>query len=166
MAYTVLSNSSKNTYYSPITYGVGSVSPNSGVNLQNYLNTYIKEIVETLYPVGSHYITTGNENPGITFGYGTWTKLDAGLTLLGTSEAYTLGATGGEATHKLTVAEMPSHRHGIGRITHSGYTGSDGPDDVGRGSTSSSYYTTNSGGDAAHNNLQPYIQVIVWKRTA
>lgn len=166
MPYTVLTNSEKDAYYSPITYGVACASPTSGVNLQDYLDTYTKEILSNLYPIGSHYITISGEDPNVIFNWGTWEKLSANLTLLGANSTYPLGSTGGEATHKLTIAEMPSHRHGIGRITHSGYTGSDGLADVGRGTASSSYYTSYTGGDGAHNNLQPYIKVIVWKRTA
>lgn len=162
----VLSTNDKKTYYSPITYGVACVSPEEEKNLQEYLEVYTQEIVDALYPIGSHYISLSDDNPNNLFGYGTWEMLDENLTLLGANSTYALGSTGGEATHKLTIAEMPSHRHGIGRITHSGYTGSDGPDDVGRGNTSSSYYTSYTGGDGAHNNLQPYIKVIVWKRTA
>ena len=39
-----------------------------------------------------------------------WTKIE-GRFLLGASSAYKVNSIGGEATHKLTVNEMPSHTH-------------------------------------------------------
>ena len=86
-----------------------------------------------------------------------------GRTLVGVdssqSEFATLGQTGGEKAHTLTVAEMPSHRH---RITSNGTRniGAAGTA-VGKeflGSNTYEDYTTDlNGGDGAHNNLQPYI---------
>lgn len=71
------------------------------------------------------------------------------------SDFGTLGQSGGEKTHQLIVAEMPSHTHTY-----------NSPPSPGAGDTGSSYsgtptgqVTGSSGGDQAHNNLQPY-QVI------
>ena len=44
------------------------------------------------------------------YGGTTWVKIE-GKFLLGQSSSYTINSTGGEATHKLTVSEMPSHTH-------------------------------------------------------
>lgn len=38
----------------------------------------------------------------------------AGRFLLGCNSTYPAGSTGGEATHKLTIDEMPSHYHTLG----------------------------------------------------
>lgn len=162
--YTVLSKPSNSSYLSPITYGSAVSSPIEGTNLQEYLNSYLSSLMDTLYPIGSHYITTSIENPAVLFNYGVWEKVAAGNTLLGANDTYPLGSTGGEATHTLTVAEMPSHYHGTTRTTHSRNGSNDGTKDYGRPSTSSGVSTGATGGGQAHNNMQPYIKVIVWKR--
>ncbi|UVY48280.1 MAG: tail-collar fiber protein [Bacteriophage sp.] len=66
-------------------------------------------------PVGSIYQSTIATGPDKLFG-GTWEAMPAGSVLLAQGESdwgttYEAGSTGGEATHQLTVGEMPSHNH-------------------------------------------------------
>ena len=103
------------------------------------------------------------------WGGGTWTRIAQGRTLVGLDENdndfKTVGNTGGEKTHKLTVDEMPSHHHFIG-----GYSNDSGSKYYYIFKSSNTSYgsknTSDVGGDQAHNNLQPYLVTYIWRRTA
>lgn len=124
------------------------------------------------YPVGSVYTSISSTNPATLLGVGTWVAFGAGRTLVGLdasqTEFDTVEETGGSKTHTLTEAEMPSHTHTYKYSNQSqvqliGSTITDISEVDEGGSTR----TTNStGGGGAHNNLQPYITVYFWKRTA
>ena len=121
--------------------------------------------LDMFYPVGSIYMTADSTfNPSATFG-GTWTKIE-GKVLLGAGGAYTIGNEGGEATHTLTVAEMPSHNHQLYDQVAVKYSG--GGAALASGSTAA--WATESvnyaGGGGAHNNMPPYRVVNIWQRTA
>lgn len=83
---------------------------------------------------------------------------------VGAGEGYGLGAVGGEATHTLTVDEMPSHRHSYTvNIQHvdgeqvSGESLTSGLQAGGRRRYSDN--TDYKGGSQPHNNMQPYTVV-------
>lgn len=75
----------------------------------------LQTIIDTIYPVGSVYISTNNLSPNVIFG-GKWQQIKDTF-LLGAGDDYSIGTTGGEESHKLTVNEMPSHNHGSKSLT-------------------------------------------------
>lgn len=120
-------------------------------------------IVNLIYPIGSIYISVNSVSPSILFG-GTWEQLKDRF-LLGSGDTYTAGTTGGEATHTLTIEEMPSHTHSGVRRSSVGVTGTKSTGSS--ASTNSTTYDTDAtGGGQAHNNMPPYLAVYMWKRIA
>ncbi len=66
-------------------------------------------LLDYCYPVGSLYWSKNATNPSTLFG-GTWTQVKDKF-VLAAGDSYKAGSTGGEASHKLTTDEMPSHSH-------------------------------------------------------
>lgn len=130
--------------------------------------------LEKLWPVGSIYMNGSvNTNPSTLLGFGTWERFAQGRVIIGAGDytdsrgenrSFSRGSTGGAYRHQLTVSEMPSHRH---RVSY-GTTGTGGNDEsMDPYSTGRPYHwTSHEGGDQPHNNMQPYIVVQVWRRTA
>lgn len=128
------------------------------------------------YPVGSIYMSISSSfNPNSSFG-GTWVKISEGHCLIQAGDRYILGSTGGESTHTLTVQEMPKHAHAV--VRNDGekisswptnvmdgdkwYVPADGTNTYGH----MEYMAAFEGGSNAHNNMQPYLAVNIWQRTA
>ena len=135
--------------------------------------------LQAVYPVGSIYINAAvATNPATLLGFGTWVAFGTGRTMVGIdasqTEFDTLEETGGAKTHQLTEAELPSHQHdqgyGADQTPRHGITtglSSVRIDNDGNAFNSTTAARTSSvGSDTAHNNLQPYIVVYMWKRTA
>ena len=99
-----------------------------GTSLRNEINTYktnndtrVAELenevsqlktkvnnADTYYPVGSLYLSVTETNPADIYG-GEWVKIAQGQTLIGSSDAYALGSTGGNESITLTQANIPSY---------------------------------------------------------
>ena len=148
--------------------------PAARTNLELLTNTTYLDALWALmqqrtYPVGEIITTRRTGNPSTWLGFGTWTRYGQGRVLVGYDEGdasfNALDKTGGAKTHVLTVDEIPPHNHdislGIGASTPSINKGSSG-------SVMSTDTTSiaSKGGGQAHNNLQPYITVFMWQRTA
>ena len=144
---------------------------------------FVQAALQAVYPVGSIYISTTATNPATTFGFGTWTAFGAGKAIVGQdtgdSSFDTLEETGGSKnaivvshTHTASVTD-PGHIHttlGYG-YGNSGTYGNGGG--IVQTSNSTASATTgvtvsvNSTGSSGTNaNLQPYVVVKMWKRTA
>ena len=115
------------------------------------------DLISLIYPIGAIYISASNVSPSQLFG-GVWEQIKD-VFLLGVGDTYSAGSTGGEATHTLTVDEMPSHNHSLDPIQQ--VSRQYGTNDVAHkwGSGGSGYSTGSAGGGAAHNNMPPYLAV-------
>lgn len=134
-------------------------------------------VIDIIYPIGSIYTSTSSTNPGTTFGVGTWAAYAAGRVLVGvgtSDQAFAAAATGGESNHTLSAAESgaPAHTHlglGDGNLV----TGGAGGDAAALAQTGTAFRVfsgtaanTAAAASSAHNNLQPYVVVYMWQRTA
>lgn len=123
-------------------------------------------LIDTIYPVGSIYLSINATNPSEYFG-GTWEQItsDAYLKIV-SSKAGSLGGTSNQ--HKIPISSMPGHRHGLITNTQPGVV-----------STNSWGVSTDiQGGQTLYENEQRmgytggnqpyypyYYGVYVWKRT-
>ena len=152
------------------------------------------DTMKKIYPVGSIYMSTVSTNPATLFGFGTWEAMPAGRVLLAQGKSswgttYNAGSTGGEATHQLTVGELPSHTHmastntvedhthGINLLRnesndYSPYATNGGDSTTANtktqpaGSHSHNIIIGNTGSNTAHNNMMPYIICYIWQRVS
>lgn len=90
--------------------------------------------------------------------------------------SFTSSSAGGEYKHKLTVEEMPSHKHAVYIQNSTSNPQVNAPKWTIALPNSWKQYTSETklfgpstslnGNDASHNNIQPYITVHFWRRTA
>lgn len=146
--------------------GIGKVAEKSNtlqIALDVELLGAVKgKIFDAIYPVGSIYMAYNHTDPATLFG-GTWVRMTDGF-LWASRATDIIGQTGGEKTHQLTVAELPSHTHGS-TYTNSGTATKTHPW-LASGGTAMAYDSVATGSGQAHNNMPPYIQVSIWRRTA
>lgn len=120
--------------------------------------------IDMVYPVGSIYMSVNSANPSTLFTGTTWEQIKDTF-LLSAGDTYSGGATGGEATHTLTVDEIPEHSHSYTRYnTKLSGTAAGSVGDPWSGNTTTT--SGNAGGGNAHNNMPPYLVVWMWKRVS
>jgi hypothetical protein len=142
-----------------------------------------------LFPIGAIYTATVATNPGTLLGFGTWTAFSAGRVMIGDGGGFSAGATGGSAdavvvshTHTFSATTGNtdlSHTHQYGSAGNWGSGAANAFDARNSNSFTSSGAsismnhshsvsgTTASAGSSPTNaNLQPYIVVYMWQRTA
>jgi hypothetical protein len=150
---------------------------------------FVQAALQALHPVGSIYTATVSTNPNTLFGFGTWTAFGAGRVLIGNGGGFSAGAIGGSAdaivvSHSHTATSSvtdPGHNHDELHYQTNGSGDGPGPGasccggsiidsgiDTGSRTTditvSTSISTAGSSGTNA--NLQPYVVVYMWTRTA
>lgn len=146
----------------------GNLTVNSlTISDSNNNSLSFEAIFNRIYPVGSIYISTNDINPSTLF-TGTWEKIENRF-LLASGSSYQLGSTGGEATHKLTINELPSHTHNAsaGQFISTSPNVTPGTVmsfDSGQYKRYSMNSTSSTGGNKAHNNMPPYLVVSIYKR--
>jgi hypothetical protein len=164
----------------------------AGTNTTQLATTaFVIAALQAMYPVGSIYTNAGvTTNPATLLGFGTWTAFGAGRVMVGLNGADALfdalEETGGSKdsavvshTHTATVTD-PGHFHST-TLQNTTATGVSDPiakwsalnsptatstanTDTKTTGISVGISTTGSSGTNA--NLQPYITVAMWKRTA
>jgi hypothetical protein len=156
----------------------------SGTNTTQIATTaFVIAALAALYPVGSIYINAAvSTNPATLLGFGTWTAFGAGRVMVGLDAGDALFDTAEETggskdavvvshTHTATVTD-PGHAHSIGAAA-SGVSGAFGVYAGSTNSVTSATATTGitvanstEGSSGTNANVQPYIVVYMWKRTA
>ena len=161
----------------------------AGTNTTQLATTaFVTAALQAVYPVGSIYINaTSSTNPATLLGFGTWTAFGAGRVMVGldASDALfdTAEETGGSKdavvvshTHTATsTVTDPGHAHNFPLAPRlgGGSLSSNGDPQFTTISTDSAVTgitvaTTNSteGVSGTNANVQPFIVVRMWKRTA
>jgi len=157
-----------------------------GTNTTQIATTaFVQTALQALHPVGSIYTNaTNSANPSTYFGFGTWVAFGAGRVPVGFNAADPLfdsaEETGGSKdavvvshTHTMNNAGGHTHQYTEGFIaadTSGALTGSPGFFKTRTSDTTVAgdhAHTINSAGSSGTNaNLQPYITVFMFKRTA
>ena len=161
----------------------------SGTNTTQIATTaFVTAALSAAYPVGSIYINaSSSSNPSSLLGFGTWTEFGAGRVMVGfnSSDALfdTLEETGGSKdaivvshTHTATTTATDSgHTHSVpliqqvgtfGSQLHGAWNGGSTTTTTGFANISASTTVASTGSSGTNANLQPYITVRMWKRTA
>lgn len=123
-----------------------------------------RSILDAFYPVGYILLLYGHADPNTMYPGSTWVRIENAF-LWATTATGVIGQTGGEAEHTLTEDELPVHDHGSVYSQHATFAEKKYAWYTTSG-TSLGYGMVQAGGGAAHNNMPPYIQVSVWRRTA
>lgn len=145
---------------------------------------FVQAALAALHPVGSVYINANTAtNPATLLGFGTWSAFGAGRVMVGIDAGDasfdTAGETGGSKdaivvshTHTASVTD-PGHIHttlGYGSGNSATYGNGGGVVQTSNSTASATTGVTvsvNSTGSSGTNaNLQPYVVVYMWKRTA
>jgi hypothetical protein len=152
-----------------------------------FVQNAVVKALQLIYPIGSIYINAStSSNPSTLFGFGTWVAFGAGRVPVGFNAGDPLfdspEETGGSKnaivvshTHTATVTD-PGHRHNFTTYNGAPFSGSNPwfANDINNPVTQNTTIATTGitvsnsteGSSGINANLQPYITVYMWKRTA
>lgn len=178
----------------PLAPTASSVTNNTQIATTAFVQAIAAATKAALYPIGSIYVNaTNSTNPGTLLGFGTWTAFGSGRVPVGFDASDplfdTAEETGGSKdaivvshTHTFsgTTSTAGEHSHtvtqGTGGLSSSGeagtrsFTGSfpnnQATSSAGSHNHTVSGTTASTGSSGTNANLQPYITVYMWKRTA
>lgn len=119
-------------------------------------------VLDSFMPVGYVMILWSQADPNTMYPGTKWTRVTNAF-LWACDEDGAIGVTGGEKTHALTVAELPVHSHGA--VYSGNVSGVKTHAWLASGGSAMAYGAVETGSGVAHNNMPPYVQVAVWRRT-
>lgn len=125
-------------------------------------------VVERDHPVGSLYISENATSPAELYG-GTWERIE-GRFIMGASDTYPAGSTGGSATHTQTVGEMARHSHTMD-LSNAGIDDNEYEYTVSYSrnkkiTIAATRALQANGGNNPMNILNPYYSAYIWRRVA
>jgi hypothetical protein len=151
---------------------------------------FVQAALVALYPVGTIYSSVVGTNPATLFGFGTWVAFGAGRVVVGFNAGDSLfnasEKIGGSKdaivvahTHTGTTSTIGDHVHNLSVFnsgggpfteraqgTFGGFTQTLTATTQNAGAHNHSFTTNSTGSSGTNANIQPYITVYMWKRTA
>lgn len=124
------------------------------------------------YPIGAIYMNANrSDSPNKYIGYGVWNKFAEGRILISadsTENSNPINASpSGSLSHTLVSSESAAHTHTTFQAGRNEKEKKGGLIFLEKpGQYSNVRYTGYAGGDERHNNVQPYVTVYMWERTA
>lgn len=136
--------------------------------IKEAFNSLVDELNNNMFPIGFRMYVNNDKDYSNHLGF-TWKKVAKGRVLVGKDEDdedfNTIGKTGGEKKHTMTIDELANHTHKVGYIDANWKINSDTT-----GQTNLIIYndpnveTTAAGNGQPFNIMQPYEVVNIWER--
>lgn len=151
-------------------YGTMSIG-NAG-----FTKKFISALFLLMHPKGALFGSGDPTSPAELYG-GTWERIE-GKFIMGASDSYPAGSTGGEAKHTLTEDELPRIRDRLNgfAVYNANAGGTSGvitlSEEAGQSNVQlgdGTKYATlimSLGDSQPHNNMPPYYSAYIWRRVA
>lgn len=141
---------------------IESTVPHGRFGYYHATPSVLPSIIDCILPVGMIIQLYSHADPNDMYPGTTWVRL-VNTFLWGCDANGGIGTTGGEKTHTLTTNELPAHSHGA--VYSANATGTKSQAWYSASGDKLAYGVVETGGGAAHNNMPPYTQVSIWRRT-